>query len=107
MTSSEQVEYQQPEYYLKACLEKTTYIESRLEEAQGKSSDVFRHVWFLFSLVFCNVSVVFNCFHVFLFMLFAFLFNSWLFLCFSYELHVFLIHFVVFLVYAILVNYSV
>jgi hypothetical protein len=44
MTSSEQVEFQQPEYYLKAILEKVCYIESRLDEAQGKSSDIFRHI---------------------------------------------------------------
>ena len=44
MTSSEQVEFKQAEYYLKAILEKTCYIESRLDEAQGKSSDVFRHI---------------------------------------------------------------
>ena len=44
MTSSEQVEFKQPEYYLKAILEKTCYIESRLDESQGKSSDIFRHI---------------------------------------------------------------
>jgi hypothetical protein len=44
MTTSEQVEFKQAEYYLQAILEKTTYIESRLDEAQGKSSDIFRHI---------------------------------------------------------------
>jgi hypothetical protein len=44
MTSSPQVEFEQAEYYLKAILEQTCYIESRLDEAQGKSSDMFRHI---------------------------------------------------------------
>ena len=51
-------EYQQPEYYLKAILEKTSYIENRADEAQGKSSDIFRQVFFCISRFQCIFEIV-------------------------------------------------